>query len=169
MSSLTSTLPLATPVAPSRFRAVLSTRAELAPALARLALGLVMLPHGAQKTVGWFGGYGFTGTMQWFTETMHIPWIFGFAAIVAETLGAIALIAGFGSRLAALAVGAVFVTAVATIHVRFGFFMNWDGNQAGEGIEYFFLGLTLVAIVALRGGGAWSVDRWLSRRKRKSP
>jgi Predicted membrane protein len=121
-----------------------------------------MLPHGLQKTAGWFGGYGFTNTMHWFTDSMHVPWIFGFAAIVAESLGAIALIAGFATRLAALGVGAVFVTAVAMIHHQFGFFMNWEGSQSGEGVEYFILGLTLVTIVLIHGGGRLSLDRALS-------
>jgi putative oxidoreductase len=145
----------------SAAHAVFRTRSELAPAIARVALGLVILPHGAQKLLGWFGGYGFTGTMQWFTETMHIPWIFGFAAILAETIGGIALIAGLATRIAAAAVGAVFITAIVTVHAQHGFFINWFGNQKGEGIEYFLLGLALVAIVVIRGGGAGSVDRRL--------
>jgi putative oxidoreductase len=148
----------------SPFRAFVRTSGELAPAIARIALGLVILPHGAQKTLGWFGGYGFTGTMQWFTGTMHIPWILAFAAVLAETLGGLALIAGFATRAAALAVGAVFATAVATVHWQHGFFANWSGAQKGEGLEYFILGLALVAIVAIRGGGAGSIDRALTRR-----
>lgn len=166
---MSSTLTTAIPVQPASpastlARTLLRTRSEVAPALARLTLGVVILPHGAQKTVGWFGGYGFTGTMHWFTETMHIPWIFGFAAILAETLGGFALLLGFASRVAALAIGAVFLTATVMVHAQHGFFINWFGNQKGEGIEYFILGLALVAIVALRGGGSLSVDRALSRK-----
>lgn len=141
-------------------RAFLRTGNELAPAIARLALGVTILPHGAQKTFGWFGGYGFTGTLQFFTETMHIPWIFALAAILAESVGGLALILGFASRGAALALGTVFIVA-ATTHAPHGFFMNWFGNQKGEGIEYFILALALVAIVAIRGGGSASVDRAL--------
>lgn len=146
----------------SAFHALVRTGDELAPTLARIALGVAILPHGAQKTVGWFGGYGFTNTMHWFTDSMNIPWIFGFAAIVAESLGALALLAGFATRIAALGVGAVFLTAVATIHYQFGFFMNWEGSQGGEGVEYFILGLALVTIVLIQGGGRLSVDRALS-------
>ena len=75
--------------------------------VARIVLAGVMLPHGAQKTVGWFGGYGFTGTMNFFTTTMHIPWVFALAAILAESVGAIALLAGLGTRLAAAAIATI--------------------------------------------------------------
>lgn len=160
---LTSTLGAPSSAAAHPLRALLHTRDEVAPALARLALGLVILPHGAQKTLGWFGGYGFTGTMEWFTGTMHFPWAFGLAAILAETLGGLALLAGFASRVAALALGAVFATAVVTVHASHGFFMNWFGNQKGEGIEFFILGLALVAIVLVRGGGTASIDHALTR------
>ena len=142
--------------------AVLHTDASWTPTIARVALGVVMLPHGLQKLLGWFGGYGFTNTMNWFTGTMNVPWIFGFAAIMAESVGAVALIAGVGTRVAAAGVGAVFLTAVTMVHAQFGFFMNWDGAQKGEGLEYFILALALVAIVLIRGGGAASVDRRLT-------
>lgn len=148
----------------SAVQTVFRTESSWVPTIARVALGAAMLPHGLQKTIGWFGGYGFTGTMGWFTGTMNIPWIFGFAAILAESLGALALIVGLGSRVAALGVGAVFVTAIATVHGANGFFMNWSGAQKGEGIEYFILGLALVAIVLIKGGGAASIDGRLTRR-----
>jgi putative oxidoreductase len=148
----------------SWLRTLVRTESSWVPALARVALGVVMLPHGLQKSLGWFGGYGFTNTMQWFTGTLHVPWIFGFAAIVAETIGALALITGFATRIAAAGTGAVFVTAIAMVHAQHGFFMNWSGAQKGEGLEYFILGLTLVAIVLIKGAGSVSVDRLLSNR-----
>ena len=67
----------------------------------RILLGLVIFPHGAQKLLGWFGGYGFTGTMNYFTETVGLPWIIGFLVIVIEFFGSIALIAGIGTRIIA--------------------------------------------------------------------
>lgn len=160
MPTLTTSAPVAssTPAARSALRALFQTDSSWTPTLARLALGVVMLPHGLQKTAGWFGGYGFSNTMHWFTDTMHVPWIFAFAAIAAESAGALALIFGVATRLAAAGVGAVFLTAVAMVHAPHGFFMNWAGNQKGEGIEYFILGLALVAIVLVRGGGRASVD-----------
>ena len=162
----TSSSHLDSPARSSALRAVFNTDSSWIPAIARVALGVVMLPHGLQKTVGWFGGYGYPNTMQWFTGSMNVPWVFAFAAILAESVGAIALIAGFASRLAAVGVGAVFVTAIALVHGPNGFFMNWSGAQKGEGIEYFILGLALVAIVLIKGAGAASVDRQLTQRAR---
>lgn len=156
----------------SSFRSLLHslvrTDASFTATLARLALGVSILPHGLQKTFGWFGGYGFTNTVNWFTETMHVPWILAVAAVAAESIGALALLAGFATRLAALGVGAIYVTAVAMIHASNGFFMNWDNTQPGEGIEYFILGLALVAIVVIQGAGAWSVDRLLTRSRHQT-
>jgi len=132
--------------------------------LARVVLGLAILPHGAQKLFGWFGGYGFTNTLHWFTDTLHVPWIFGLAAILAETVGGLALVVGFATRLAAAMVGAVYLTAVVLVHGRHGFFINWFGNQKGEGVEYFVLGLTLVVLLVIQGGGAASLDRVVAAR-----
>ncbi len=130
----------------------------------RIGLGLVMFPHGAQKLFGWFGGYGLTGTLQYFTENMGIPFIFALAAILAESLGSMALLAGLCSRLAALGIGITMTVAVLMAHLQNGFFMNWYGNQAGEGFEYHILAVTLAIAVAIKGGGLWSLDGWLSKK-----
>ena len=140
------------------------TSDSVAPTVARLALGLVMLPHGAQKTLGWFGGYGFSGTMGFFTGTMHIPALFAFLAIMAESLGALALLSGALSRVAALGIAVVMTVAIVTTHRANGFFMNWFGNQKGEGIEYHLLALGLALIVLICGAGKMSVDALIARR-----
>jgi putative oxidoreductase len=155
---------VAAPAERSLVQTLVQTESAWTPAFARIALGAVMLPHGLQKLLGWFGGYGFTNTLHWFTDTMHVPWILGVAAILVESVGALALLAGFATRAAAAGVGAVFITAIAMVHAPHGFFMNWSGAQKGEGIEYFILGLALVAVVIVQGGGAWSVDRAIARR-----
>jgi len=124
----------------------------------RLALGLVILPHGAQKLLGWFGGYGFRGTMGWFTGTMHIPYLFGLLAIIAEFFGPLALLAGLLTRPAALGIAAVMVVAAITSHRQHGFFMNWFGNQQGEGFEFHILAASMAAVLVLTGAGAWSLD-----------
>jgi putative oxidoreductase len=139
----------------------LKTDADLAATIARLALGVMILPHGLQKTLGWLGGYGFSGTMQFFTETMGIPWIFALAAILAESVGGLMLILGLGARLASALVGITLFVAALTSHVQHGFFMNWFGQQKGEGIEFFILALGLALIVVLKGAGKFSVDRTL--------
>ena len=127
----------------------------------RLALGLVILPHGAQKLLGWFGGYGFQGTMGYFTQTMHIPYLLGVLAIFAEFFGGLALLAGVLTRPAALGVGVVMVVAAVLAHRPYGFFMNWFGNQQGEGFEFHILAAGIALVLVITGGGAWSLDHVL--------
>ena len=125
--------------------------------LLRVALGAVFFPHGAQKVLGWFGGYGFAGTMGFMTGTLHIPALFAFLAIAAEFAGALTLILGLFTRVASLGIASVMLVAI-TIHAQFGFFMNWTGAQKGEGIEYHILALAIAIALIIRGGGLWSAD-----------
>jgi len=143
---------------------LLSTNSENITALvARLALGIVLFPHGAQKLLGWFGGYGFGGTMGFLTGGAGLPWIVALLVILIEFFGAIFLIFGFATRLAAFGVIANFIGVVLTSHIHNGFFMNWSkqANQ-GEGLEYFILlfGLAIISLIA--GGGKASVDAALT-------
>jgi putative oxidoreductase len=144
-------------------RTLFKTDESYTPLIARLALGLAIFPHGAQKALGWFGGYGFGATMNFFTGQMHIPALFAFLAITAEFAGAIGLITGFISRVAAFGIATTMLVAAILVHVPNGFFMNWLGNQKGEGFEYHILALGLALIVIVVGGGKWSVDSLLSR------
>jgi len=130
-----------------------------APLIARLMLGIVIFPHGAQKMLGWFGGYGFAGTMHWFTDTMHIPAPLAFLAVLAEFAGSLGLIVGLLSRVAAFGIATNLVVAILTVHLPNGFFMNWFGTQKGEGFEYHLLGLGLALIVIIHGAGKASLDR----------
>jgi putative oxidoreductase len=130
--------------------------------LLRLTLGLVMFPHGAQKMLGWFGGYGFSGTMGFFTGQMGIPAVFAFLAIMAEFAGSLGLISGLLTRVAAFGIGMVMVVAVLTSHLGNGFFMNWFGNQKGEGFEYHLLAIGIALAVMIRGAGAFSLDSLLA-------
>ncbi len=139
------------------------TNDGIAPLLARLVLGIVMFPHGAQKMLGWFGGYGFSGTMNFFTGTMHIPALFAFLAIMAEFAGSLGLIAGLLSRVAAFGITSVMVVAILTTHLANGFFMNWYGNQKGEGFEYHLLAIGLALIVLIYGAGKASFDALIAR------
>lgn len=126
----------------------------------RLTLGLILFPHGAQKVIGWFGGPGFNGEMQFFTQALHIPWLVGFLVIFIEFAGAIALIAGLASRLWAAAIIGLF-TGIIFVgqHAQNGFFMNWFGNQQGEGYEYHLLVIGLALAVIVQGSGKFSVDK----------
>ena len=132
----------------------------------RLVLGGVMFAHGAQKALGWFGGYGIEGTMGFLTKTMGLPAVVAGLVIAIELLGSVALILGALTRAAALGIGAVMIGAVATVHLKTGFFMNWSGQQGGEGFEFHLLALAMVAALMLLGGGAFSVDRALTREAR---
>ena len=130
--------------------------------LMRLVLGIVFFLHGAQKVFGWFGGFGFSGTMNAFTGTMHIPAPFAFLAIMAEFLGGLGLIAGLLARVAAFGIAVDMCVAVAMVHFANGPFMNWYGNQKGEGYEYHLLALAIAIPIMIRGAGAFSVDGALS-------
>jgi putative oxidoreductase len=143
-------------------RKLLSTPNDLTLTVVRLALGVTFFAHGAQKMLGWFGGYGFAGTMGFFTQQMHIPAVFAFLAICAEFFGALGLIIGLLSRIAAFGILCNMLVAIAAVHVHNGFFMNWTGQQKGEGFEYHVLALALLLIVMVKGAGALSVDRALS-------
>jgi putative oxidoreductase len=143
-------------------RKLIATDNDSATAIVRLALGVIFFAHGAQKMLGWFGGYGFTGTMGFFTGVMHIPAPFAFLAICAEFLGSLGLIFGFLTRIAALGISCNMLVAVAMIHRHFGFFMNWTGAQKGEGYEYHLLILATTVFLMIRGAGAASIDRLLS-------
>lgn len=140
----------------------LATSDSLAPLFLRLSLAVMILPHGLQKTLGWFGGYGFQGTMGYLTGTVGAPWIFALLAILAESVGGVMLLAGVGTRLAALGIGGVMVVA-ATQHWSNGFFMNWFGQQKGEGLEFFVLALGIVLALLVLGGGKWSLDARFAR------
>jgi putative oxidoreductase len=140
------------------------TLTENSPAITilRLVLGILFFAHGAQKMLGWFGGYGFTGTMGFFTGGMHIPAPFAFLAIAAEFFGGIGLLLGLFTRIAAFGIAVNMLVAIFTVHLQFGLFANWSGAQKGEGIEYHLLVLAITAFLMIRGGGAFSADRKLA-------
>lgn len=128
----------------------------------RVTLGVVMLAHGLQKAFGWFGGYGWDGTMGYFTGAVGLPAILGAFIILIESLGAFLLILGFAGRINAVLVGAVILGALFVDHLPNGFYMNWFGNQKGEGFEFDLLFLTISSFVAINGSGALSIDRWIT-------
>lgn len=130
----------------------------------RVTLGLVMFPHGAQKLLGWYGGFGLAGTMGFFTEQMHLPWVVALLVILGESFGSLALLAGLLTRFVAASYIVIMAGAIATVHLPHGFFMNWAGKQAGEGFEYHLLVIGMAAALLVTGGGRWSADGLLARR-----
>ncbi|MCB0335023.1 MAG: DoxX family protein [Bdellovibrionales bacterium] len=134
---------------------------QLSAFVARLTLGLVMLPHGLQKTLGWFGGHGLEGTLGFFTSSLGIPFIVALLVIAAESLGSLAIIFGFLTRFCAASMALVMLGAVSMAHWQNGFFMNWFGQQQGEGYEYHLLVIGLALSLVISGGGKFSVDQKL--------
>lgn len=133
----------------------------------RLTLGIVMFPHGAQKVLGWYGGYGFSGTLGFFTETMHLPWLIAFLIIIGEFFGSLGLLVGFLTRFSAASIGVIMLGAITMVHLPNGFFMNWFGKQAGEGYEYHLLVLGISIALTIIGAGRWSVDQQVAQRLAK--
>jgi len=147
---------------------MVATSASYGGTVARLTLGLVMLPHGAAHALGWFGGAGWSATMDTFTNKLHIPGPLAAIAILWELIGSLALIVGAFSRLAALGILALMVGAIALVHLPNGFFMNWFGQKTGEGFEYHILAIGLALVVIVVGGGRGSIDYSLWNRLRSA-
>jgi putative oxidoreductase len=134
------------------------THTDWVVGIARIVLGIIFFAHGAQKLLGWYGGPGLARSMRTFTEHLHLPSTLAFLVIAGEFLSGIGLIVGLFSRIAALVIALTMVGAVATVHFRFGLFLNWFGDQEGHGIEYHLLAIALALVVVVKGAGAFSLD-----------
>lgn len=143
---------------------LLKTQADYAVTIARILFSFVISAHGAQKLFGWFGGYGLDATLNYFTGTVGVPWALGLLVVIAESIGAVALAFGIFSRFISASLAIIMFVAAST-HIQNGFFMNFFGNQPGEGVEYFILAIALALVMVIKGGGALSVDLWLYRKK----
>src|SRR5690242_14313628 len=141
---------------------LVQTDGTLVPLILRLALAVVIFPHGAQKLLGWFGGYGFKGTMGYFTGS-GFPASLAFLAIIAEFFGSLGVVLGLLTRVAAFGIGCVMAVAIFKVHTPNGFFMNWYGNQKGEGYEFHLLALGLALALIIGGAVLWSLDAGLMR------
>jgi putative oxidoreductase len=141
----------------------MKTEDDISGLVLRILLGIVFFPHGAQKLLGWFGGNGFSVTMGFFTDKMGIPAVLAFLAIMAESVGAVALMAGFLTRIAALGIATNMVVAIFMVHLPYGFFMNWFGNKQGEGFEFHILAIAIAVALIIKGGGKWSIDNVFSK------
>ena len=151
------------------YRALVSTNHDSGALLGRVMLGALLIPHGFQHALGLFGGYGFSGTLGWMTNTLGFPAPLAALAIVTELIAPLALILGLGGRLAALGIVGLMIGAIIT-HVPNAFFMNWFGSlPAGtEGFEYHLVVIGLAGVVAVNGSGALSIDRFLTNRFSRS-
>ena len=145
-------------------RVLLGTRDHFQGLLLRLTLAIVIFPHGAQKVLGSFGGYGWSGTMGYLTGTIGLPTVVAALVILIEFLAPVALLLGFCTRIAAAGIIAVMVGAIETVHQSNGFFMNWSGKQLGEGFEYHLLAIGIAAALVFGGAGKLSLDRRIAPR-----
>ena len=112
-----------------------ATHADWVVAVARIVLGIIFFGHGAQKMLGWYGGPGLATSMRTFTEHLHLPSALAFLVIAGELFAGIGLVVGLFSRIAALIIALTMVGAIATVHFRFGLFLNWFGSQQGTGLN----------------------------------
>jgi putative oxidoreductase len=138
------------------------TSNDLTLTIARLILAAIFLGHGTQKVFGWFGGLGFSRTLEVFEDTMGIPPVLTMMAMSAEVLGGLGLLVGLLTRIAALGVLVVMIVAPLANGLYVRFFMNWTGRNPGEGFEYHLLAIALILVVLVHGAGAVSIDRRLA-------
>jgi putative oxidoreductase len=141
--------------------------ASMALLFIRLALGIVVFAHGAQKVLGWFGGAGFGKTIEIFTMQLGYPLWIVLLLMFIEFGGSIGLILGLMTRLSALGIAASMIVCAYQSHLQNGFFMNWFGQQAGEGIEYHLLVLGMCFALMAQGGGNMAMDRILPHTRRR--
>jgi len=123
---------------------------------ARVVAGAFLMPHGAQKLFGWFGGYGLEATGQFFQSQLGFSngYLAALGAGSVEFFGGLALALGLFTRTAAIAITAMLLVA-STVHFGAGFF--WTGG----GWEYPILWAILAASFAVKGGGRYSLDQIL--------
>ncbi len=147
---------------------VITDNKNWAALIARLAVAIVIFPHGAQKLLGWFGGNGFLGTMEFMTEIIGAPLFLGFLVIIIEFFGALLVLAGLWTRIAAFAIACNFIGVLIVDIIGNGFFMNWAGIEGkGEGYEFFILLYGLIFILLIYGGGIFSLDSKIANKKRR--
>lgn len=142
----------------------MQSRTDTTLLIVRVALGVVILGHGVQKLLGWFGGFGYEGTMNYFTNTVGLPDVFGFLIIICESLGMIALILGLFGRLASAGLVVIMIGAFFVDHLQYGFFMDWFGTKKGEGYEFDILVVGVALSILINGTGAYSLDKWILAR-----
>jgi putative oxidoreductase len=146
------------------FAKLLKTNSDIVPAIIRVVLGVLFFAHGAQKMLGWWGGPGYSAMMSAF-ESQGIPAVFAFLAIAAEFFGGIGLILGFLGRIAAFGITVNMIVAILAVHWPNGLFMNWTGQQKGEGFEFHLLVLAITVSIMIVGSGAFSIDEYLYRNR----
>jgi putative oxidoreductase len=142
---------------------VLATYPSWSLLVVRVGLGIVFFAHGAQKVLGWFGGPGLKGTIDYFQKGLGIPPAATVLAALVEFLGGIAVLTGFLARPAALGLIVVMLVAVSKVHIQHGFFLNWNLTPGkGHGFEFNLALIAMAVAVAIGGAGIISIDRLIA-------
>ena len=145
---------------------IFKTYPSWAPIFARLTLGIIFFAHGSQKLLGWFGGSGWSGTIQFF-EQSGVPAFLAILLIITEFFGGIAIILGFFTRLAALGLTVAMIVAIYKVHLPNGFFLNWfNVPNMGHGIEYSLALIGLSLSLLVWGAGNLSLDQMIAGEKK---
>lgn len=126
---------------------------DIALLILRLTLAVVMFPHGAQKALGWFNGPGIAGTVAGLSGHMGLPAAVVYLVIAVEFIGPILLVLGIITRIAAIGIAIDMACAAVLAHAQNGFFMNFTGKQAGEGVEFFILLVGIGLALTIAGPG----------------
>lgn len=141
---------------------------DFALLLIRLGLAIVFFAHGAQKIFGWFGGPGLSGWVH-YMKSQGMPVAIPYLVAFGELLGAVALVFGFLTRVAAAGLLIEMLGGILVVHRKFGFFMNWNGTLKGEGFEYTLTLAIVLLSLLVAGAGDYSLDasvfrtRWRRR------
>ena len=141
---------------------VFGTYASWSHLIVRIGLGIVFFAHGAQKTFGWFGGHGLSATIGGFRQ-MNIPPAATALAAFIECFGGLALIVGLLARPAAVGLILIMLVAVAKVHGRNGFFLNFAMTPGkGHGYEFNLALIAMALSILIGGAGALSIDRLIA-------
>ena len=122
--------------------------------ISRIIVGVVFIAHGSQKFFGAFGGPGLSGFV-------HMLGPIGYLVAIGEFFGGLGLVLGFLSRFSAASIIVIMIGAIAMVHGKFGFFMNWMGQQGGEGFEYHLLAIAVLSSILIAGPGRFAIGRFL--------
>lgn len=143
---------------------LIQTNADYVYSFLRVVAGIIIFPYGMQKLFGWFadlgGGVGLKETLIRM-RSKNIPAMVAWLVIAGQSIGSVLLITGCFGRIAA-GVNFIIFSGALFFHASDGWAMNWSGKKKGEGIEYFVLLLSILAIIIIKGSGPLSIDFWLS-------
>jgi putative oxidoreductase len=142
-----------------------TSESDLISLFLRIVLAIEIFPHGMAKLVGWYGGDGFEQTMKYFTDVVGLPYPLSFIIIIVESFGTLLLVTGLGVRIISALLAFIMMGAVLLEHGKFGFLMNWSGQQQGEGFQFHLLIFSIAICLLAKGAGKWSFDAALNKRK----